>query len=315
MLDSSIFQSVEATANILDLPESVIEKDYYVTQVIQALSSIENEYFRLVFCGGTCLAKAHKIVQRMSEDVDFKIQRKPTTNDFSKSHMLRELKAFRLELQSNFVIPNLTASDPVVRNEGKYSRVEFFYPSEYTPNTTLRPHILFEFTLSNIRCDVVGCTVKTLMEDTFPGLSLFPERQTHCVAVHETAIEKWVGLTRRIVAIERGYHHDDQSLIRHVYDLNAIESAKPITEDFLMLAKEVVLNDAQQFKNQNPEYAANPVEEINRSLEFLRTKSLWRERYYDFIENMVFNPDLATEYDKAINVIADLSKRVIFHLH
>jgi hypothetical protein len=52
MLDSSIFQSVEATANILDLPESVIEKDYYVTQVIQSLSSIENEYFRLVFCGG-----------------------------------------------------------------------------------------------------------------------------------------------------------------------------------------------------------------------------------------------------------------------
>ena len=70
-----MFQYVEATANALDLPESVIEKDYYVTQVIQTLSSIENEYFRLVFCGGTCLAKAHKVVQRMSEDVDFKIQR------------------------------------------------------------------------------------------------------------------------------------------------------------------------------------------------------------------------------------------------
>ncbi len=102
--------------------------------------------------------------------------------------MLKELKAFRLELQSNFTIPNLTASYPAVRNEGKYSRVEFFYPSAFTQNATLRPHILFEFTLSNIRCDIVTRSVKSLMEDTFPSLSLFPQRQTHCVAVHETAI-------------------------------------------------------------------------------------------------------------------------------
>ncbi len=81
-----------------------------------------------------------------------------------------------------------------------------------------------------------------------------------------------------------------------------------------MLAKDIVLTDAKQFKNQNPEYAANPAEEINRSLDLLRTKPIWRERYYDFIESMVFNPDLATDYDKAINVISGLSKKVISYL-
>jgi hypothetical protein len=315
MPDNFLLNKIKETSDVLDLHESIIEKDYYVTQLIQTLSSIENEYFRLVFCGGTCLAKAHRIVQRMSEDVDFKIQRKPTTDDFSKSHLLKELKAFRLELQSKFSIPNLIASDPVVRNEGKYSRVEFTFPSVFTLNDNLRPHILFEFTLSNIRRDVVTRSVMTLMEATFPDLSLFPQSQTHCVAVHETAIEKWVGLTRRIISIERGNHFDDRSLIRHVYDLNAIELAEPVPNDFLMLAKDIVLTDAQQFKNQNPEYAANPAEEINRSLDILLTKPLWRERYQDFIENMVFNPDSAPAYDKAINVIADLSKRVIYYLH
>jgi predicted nucleotidyltransferase component of viral defense system len=29
--------------------------------------------FKLVFAGGTCLARAHKLVYRMSEDVDFKV--------------------------------------------------------------------------------------------------------------------------------------------------------------------------------------------------------------------------------------------------
>ncbi|MDL2356269.1 MAG: nucleotidyl transferase AbiEii/AbiGii toxin family protein [Pseudomonadota bacterium] len=30
-------------------------------------------HFRWVFCGGTCLAKAYGILERMSEDVDFKV--------------------------------------------------------------------------------------------------------------------------------------------------------------------------------------------------------------------------------------------------
>ena len=47
----------------------------------------------------------HKVVQRTSEDVDFKF----SVNLLRKSHMLKELKAFRLELQSNFAIPNLIA--------------------------------------------------------------------------------------------------------------------------------------------------------------------------------------------------------------
>ena len=56
---------------------------------VHPLSNIENEYFRLIFCGGTCLAKAHKLVQRMSEDVDFKVQLKINEN-FSKSRLKNE---------------------------------------------------------------------------------------------------------------------------------------------------------------------------------------------------------------------------------
>jgi predicted nucleotidyltransferase component of viral defense system len=77
---------------------SIIEKDYYVTHVIHSLSGIENEYFRLIFAGGTCLAKAHKIVKRMSEDVDFKIQLKNTGIIFSKNRLLKELKKFRTQI-------------------------------------------------------------------------------------------------------------------------------------------------------------------------------------------------------------------------
>lgn len=36
MQDELLFQSIEETGRRLDLDDSVIEKDYYVTQVIQA---------------------------------------------------------------------------------------------------------------------------------------------------------------------------------------------------------------------------------------------------------------------------------------
>ena len=94
MLNEKLLRLISDTGQILGLREPIIEKDYYVTQAIHALSNIENEYFRLVFCGGTCLAKAHKIVNRMSEDIDFKIQIKKMDAALSKTRLMKELKEF-----------------------------------------------------------------------------------------------------------------------------------------------------------------------------------------------------------------------------
>lgn len=57
--NNKLLQLIEDTSEALDLPNFVVKKDYYVTQVIQSLSHIKNDFFRLVFCGGTCLAKAY----------------------------------------------------------------------------------------------------------------------------------------------------------------------------------------------------------------------------------------------------------------
>ena len=240
MPNEKLFELITATGEMLNLEGSVIEKDYYVTQVIHALAGVESDYFRLIFCGGTCLAKAHKIVSRMSEDVDFKIQVKQMDAVLSKSRLLKELKEFRAQINSSLMLPGLITGVPVVRNEGKYSRIEMDYPSVSPVNAGLRPHILLEFTLSNVRLAVESLSVKTLIEQTLKNINLFKSSSTHCVSVNETAIEKWVGLTRRIAAIERGYHADDETLIRHVYDLNAINKAYRISADFYALAKAVL---------------------------------------------------------------------------
>lgn len=257
------------------------------------------------------LAKAHKVVSRMSEDVDFKIQAREMGAGFSKSRLLKELKEFRAQINSSLMLPGLITGTPVVRNEGKYSRIEMNYPSVFPVSTRLRPHILLEFTLSNVRLAVESLSVNTLIEQTLENINLFKSSSTHCVSINETAIEKWVGITRRIAAIERAYHADDEPLIRHVYDLNAINKANRITADFFAIANAIVTNDAKQFKNQHPEYSIDPGAEIKLSLSLLKNKSLWKERYQKFIEEMVYDNTPALEYERAIDVLENISARVI----
>ena len=65
-------------AQTLFLPR-LIEKDYYCTVLLIHLAAADN---RLVFKGGTCLAKVHAGFYRLSEDLDFVI---PTPFEASRS--------------------------------------------------------------------------------------------------------------------------------------------------------------------------------------------------------------------------------------
>jgi predicted nucleotidyltransferase component of viral defense system len=310
MLNETLLRQISDTGEILGLDEAVIEKDYYVTQVIHALSNLENEVFRLVFCGGTCLAKAHKLVQRMSEDVDFKIQRK-TIENFSRSRLKSELNKFRNQIRSTLIAPDLLVINDSARNEGRYHQVTLKYPTSFPIDSALRSDIKAEFTFADILLPINELEVKTLIEDNFKEVNLFIPPITKCISIDETAIEKWVGLTRRIIAIERGCEEDDKTLIRHLYDLNAINEAGKINSSFMELAKTIIISDGKQFKNQHPEYAANPGAEIKQSLVLLKDKSLWRERYEEFIEAMVYDSANVLSYDQVINVLESISDDII----
>lgn len=264
MQDETLLPLISDTAELLGLEATVIEKDYYVTQVIHALSNIENENFRLIFCGGTCLAKAHKLVQRMSEDVDFKVQLKSNGN-VSKSRLKKELKEFRLLIRSKLFFPHLSVTNDVSRNEGRYQQITLKYSHSFPVSLALRPDVKVEFTFASILLSIDRLEVKTLIENTIKEVDLFPSTITKCISIDETAAEKWVGLTRRLIAIERGHEEDDKTLIRHLYDLNAIYQTNKINSNFIDVAKIVVIDDGKQFKNQHPEYAIDPKAETKRS--------------------------------------------------
>lgn len=305
---------IETTLLDIKLTGGVIEKDYYVTQIIHALSDIQNEYFRLVFAGGTCLAKAHRIVDRMSEDIDFKIQIKNNQN-FSRSRLIKELKEFRQQIKFSLLVIGLETTENTASNEGKYQRVILKYPHTYPISATLRPDLLLEFTLSEVRLSTEDLSVKTIIEDILKKVTLFTPPLTPCISVDETAIEKWVGLTRRVIAIEQNYHPDDSTLLRHIYDLNAIVNSNKINANFFTLAQDIIIGDAKQFKSQHPEYSANPGAEIQESLSLLKNKPTWKKHYQTFLAEMVYDSSTAIGYEEAITTIEKISMKVIDTIH
>src|SRR5215207_10555026 len=64
---------LEEVAELRQLLPAFIEKDWFVTQVIDIVSRVEVPDFRIVFTGGTALSKAHGLLERFSEDVDFRV--------------------------------------------------------------------------------------------------------------------------------------------------------------------------------------------------------------------------------------------------
>lgn len=63
---------IETTASFLRIPAIFIEKDYWVTYILNKLSKSDYKD-TAIFKGGTSLSKAYKIIERFSEDIDLAV--------------------------------------------------------------------------------------------------------------------------------------------------------------------------------------------------------------------------------------------------
>src|SRR5580704_6126489 len=72
--DRPALQELREVQRHFGLPDpALVEKDWYVVKALAAISAADTGPFRLVFSGGTALSRAHRLIRRMSEDIDLKI--------------------------------------------------------------------------------------------------------------------------------------------------------------------------------------------------------------------------------------------------
>jgi predicted nucleotidyltransferase component of viral defense system len=284
---------------------ALVEKDWYVVQALAAISAADTAPLRLVFGGGTALSRTHRLIQRMSEDIDMKIvgDTEPTRP------ALRRLRDTITEalLAAGFRFDPANRAHRDSRNETRYTIYRLPYEPVTAGEGALRPEIQLETAVWPLRRPTIVLPVSSFVAEAFKQSPEVPS--IACVSIAQTAAEKLVALTRRTAAeIADAGGPRDPTLVRHLYDLHVMR-AHYDPADVVALAREIMPHDAEVFGNQFPAYRVDPLAETLRAIAALEVSPTYTRRYADFCRDMVYG--VAIEYAACMGTLAEL--RAQFH--
>ena len=294
------------------LAEAVIEKDLLITEVLRTVVAVDSDGIQLVFCGGTCLSKAHGLIERMSEDIDFKLVLPQGLSRSARSRLLSQFKK-RLAavlVDAGFAVP---ANEIIARDENSYVSLNLHYESRFAPVASLRPEIMVEL---NARPPVLP-TSPLPIPSMLDVLIQAPKSGLHveCIGVEETLAEKVLSFLRRTAEARAGRNRADYDdrLVRHLYDVRAIARGR----EGLVLPHEhfaaLVAGDATQFRNQYPEFEEDPVGQMRVILDALHHEADAFERdYLRFVDELVFGEPVT--FAEARAVFIELAESLIGQL-
>ena len=302
MRDRPSLQDLFEVQQRFDLPSpALVEKDWYVVKALAAINTADVKPFRLVFSGGTALSRAHRLIRRMSEDIDLKI-----VSDEPRSR--RELRKLRDNITGALLRAGFQfdPENPAHRDSGNASKYTI-YQLPYAPimagEGTLRPEIQIETAVWPLRLPAVEYTVTSFWAEAFgepPEVPSIP-----CVALTETIAEKFVALTRRAGAeLADAGGPRDKTLVRHVYDLHEVR-AHYDPAAVIALAREIMLADVEAYGHQFPAYRDNPVAETLRAVAGLAADQRFADAYSAFVRDMVYGE--AAGFSTAVVTVAALA--------
>lgn len=319
----------------LGLPAYVLEKDMHVCDAMRIIEAMPaNPYFSLVFCGGTCLSKAYGILERMSEDVDFKVVPNAAGLALGRSATRTQLRAFATTVAAALASGGFTGKGAVARrsnDEGECNTITVQYESAFEKPESLRAHLLIEMNYTTLVMPTQTNGVGLLL-DRLKSVGYSKPLQLACVSLVEALAEKMILFPRRLGKqmaeqipdgdptpktyddkfLEEKLHWD-KSLVRHIYDVNILLEKHPALlsnmDDFGRLLSEVVKKDAVDFKNKHADYIADPVKELQAAMAFAKTSKKLRDQYDKFVIDMVYGEakpsyvDAVAYFESALNVV------------
>lgn len=206
-------------------------------------------------------------------------------------------------LAAGFVFDPANENHRTSSNENRYTRYRLPYLPITDGQGALRPEILIETALWPVRLPTVEREVKSFYAEAF---QLPPEvTKINCVAIPETAAEKFVALTRRIAAEQEApTNQHDKTLVRHIYDLHATRDHYDIAT-VAALIPTIMQANAESYGNQFPPYREDPVIKASKALLALITDPDYAQSYAEFLRDMVYGEKI--EFDVGTNTLSQLA--------
>ncbi|MEP6793920.1 MAG: nucleotidyl transferase AbiEii/AbiGii toxin family protein [Saprospiraceae bacterium] len=266
---------------MLETEPVFLEKDWHVSLIVKALSKIQDEKFEPVFCGGTSLLHAYRLINRFSEDVDFRI----ISKDFQPSTR-NERRDFREKLFKELdKIPELQILQETVqsRDSSRFFSAMFSYQNRFGDHNSLRPEIKIDGTfVENYLPGIEGRSVKSIVGDYLP----VDDVTINCLSLLETTSDKASALIWRVLSRDRTEQDDDKTVIRHLHDLYSLLDA--FQDDFDSITSQLKPTYERDYRrggglvNQDISIAATG------AIDILRSDHEYQREYESFVLNMCF---------------------------
>lgn len=241
----------ESVAIKVGLPAQVIEKDFWVTAILQTVFTLPVAK-QLVFKGGTSLSKGWKLIERFSEDIDIAVD--PIILGVPEGDLTKkQIKKLR-KTSSLFVLEQLT---PMICEEVQREGLHSFITVDAQPNgegdntypeprqiylhyksvfdkalTYLRPDVVLEVSARSLIEPTEPIQIKSILGEHLPVLPL-TDSVIHTAIPAKTFLEK-VFLLHELFSVP-GHGMIAEHKSRHLYDLYVM-----MNKDF---AKKAVIDD------------------------------------------------------------------------
>lgn len=301
-LDKSLLEEVALEKGTIE--EAFIEKDWFVTQVIKILAGSTFQDFSIVFTGGTCLSKAHKLIERFSEDIDFRVLA-PSLKGLSTSKVKTTLSNFKKHivalLEQHFEVLNIDA-----RNGNKQITINLAYPTVAEPSDALRPHIKLELTLSDLRLPSFSLPVSSFINEVTGEA---PEVKTiACISPVENAADKLSAMVWRIPARIRGEGDKQPDVVRHLHDIAKLCEIALAHESFKDLAIQIIESDT----NRSETLAELSVQDkLNAVIQILESDPKYPQEYNSFVKQMAYNDEVPIpSFEEAMSKLRLLFEKI-----
>lgn len=296
-----LVDAVVAESTASGITAGLLEKDEHLTDALRAIFSLPLEHVRLVFAGGTSLSKAHGLIERMSEDVDIKVEFIGEAAGLSRHKQKKQLGIIRDQIVGALGDLGLEqdADKKVTLNDRRYMHTQWAYERAYGGVASLRPNLQIELVTRPLTLEPVPCTLVSLA-DRMTSRAGQPF-QVLTVSVAETQAEKVLSFLRRFAQHRAGKMQQswDSALVRHIYDVHCIHASRPeLVSKSLTAFDSLVQGDKDEWGTQHPEFAEDPYAVLRESLASSRVDAQTRNEYERNLLPLVYG-DFKPHFDEA----------------
>jgi predicted nucleotidyltransferase component of viral defense system len=281
--------SAEARTNY---PPAALEKDLHLTFILRELANISQTQNGLVLAGGTSLVKGYRLFDRMSEDLDFKLDQKDI---YTTSQLRVQLSKFRFSLIKLFESLDFEVMTSHSNNENRFFTIDLAYERAFESISSLRPTIKLEFFSSK---SIARSELKPITSLLCASLDSAEEAfDFPCAAPSQTATEKLIGFLNRFYS---DHYPRDERLIRHIHDIYYIINGGTTIEEIALLFPAIFQEELDRFGHTSKNIGPDRVNHLINSLKNFESDHELNDTYEKFISELTVGNGIAFSQAKQL---------------